>query len=46
VTLKGIAKEGYPAQLGDIPATMPKYPSMVQYLLETYAVDEELAKAY
>jgi hypothetical protein len=25
---------------------MPKYPFMVQYLLEIYAVDEELAKAY
>ena len=44
--LKGIAKEGYRAQLGDVPAKMPKYPFMVQYLLETYAVDEELAKAY
>jgi hypothetical protein len=44
--LKGIAKEGYRAQLGDVPATMQIYPSMVQYLLKTYAVDEELAKAY
>jgi hypothetical protein len=44
--LKGIAKEGYRAQLGDVPVAMPKYPFMVQYLLETYAVDEELAKAY
>jgi hypothetical protein len=44
--LKGIAKEGYRAQLGDVPVKMPKYPFMVQYLLETYAVDEELAKAY
>jgi hypothetical protein len=44
--LKGIAKEGYRAQLGDVPATMPKNPFMVQYLLETYAVNEELAKAY
>jgi hypothetical protein len=30
----------------DVPATMPKYSFMVQYLLETYSVDEELAKAY
>jgi hypothetical protein len=44
--LKGIAKERYRAQLGDVPETMPKDPFMVQYLLETYAVDEELAKAY
>jgi hypothetical protein len=44
--LKGIAKEGYRAQLGDVPATMQKYPFMFQYLLETYAVEEELAKDY
>jgi hypothetical protein len=44
--LKGIAKEGYRAQLGDVPVAMPKYPFMFQYLLETYAVDEELDKAY
>jgi hypothetical protein len=37
--LKGIAKEGYRAQLGDVPVSMPKYSFMVQYLLETYAVD-------
>jgi hypothetical protein len=40
--LKGIAKEGYRAQLGDVKATMPKYPFMVQYVLETNAVDGEL----
>jgi hypothetical protein len=44
--LKEIAKEGYWAQLVDVPLSMPKYPFMVQYLLETYTVDEELAKAY
>jgi hypothetical protein len=44
--LKGIAKEGYRAQLGDVPVSTPKYPFMVQYLLETYAVDEELEKGY
>ena len=44
--LKGIAKEGYRAQLGDVPAKMPKYPFMVHYILDTFAVDEELAKAY
>jgi hypothetical protein len=38
--IKGIAKKGYRAQLGDVPATMPKYPFMVQYLLDTDAVDE------
>jgi hypothetical protein len=26
--------------------SMPKYPFMVHYVLETYAVDEELARAY
>jgi hypothetical protein len=25
---------------------MPAYPYLVQYLLETYALDDELAKAY
>jgi hypothetical protein len=44
--LKGIAKEGYRAQFGDVPVSMPKYPFMVQYLLDIYDVDEELAKAY
>jgi hypothetical protein len=44
--LKGITKEGYRAQLGNVPVSMPKYPFMVQYLLETDAVDEELAKAF
>jgi hypothetical protein len=44
--MKGIAKEGYRAQLGDVPVKMPKYPFIAQYLLETYAVDDELAKAY
>jgi hypothetical protein len=38
--LKGIAKEGYRTQLGDVPVSMTKYPFMVQYLLETNAVDE------
>jgi hypothetical protein len=38
--LKRIAKEGYRAQLGDVPATIPKYPFMIQYLLETYADHE------
>jgi hypothetical protein len=44
--LKGIAKEGYRAQLGDVPVSMLKHPFMVQCLLETYVVYEELAKAY
>jgi hypothetical protein len=28
--LKGIAKEGYRAQLGNVPVSMPKYPFMGQ----------------
>jgi hypothetical protein len=44
--VKGITKEGYRAQLGDVRVSIQKYPFMVQYRLETYAVDEELAKAY
>ena len=44
--LTGIAKEGYRAHLDEAPLSFPTYPSMVQYLLETYAVDDELARAY
>jgi hypothetical protein len=44
--LTGTAKEGYRAQLDEVPPGMPAYPYMVQYLLETYALDDELAKAY
>jgi hypothetical protein len=41
-----MAKEGYRAQMDETPLGMPKYSFMVQWLLETYALDDELAKAY
>ena len=44
--LKDAAKEGYRAHMDDVPSGIPLYPYMVQYLLETYALDDELAKAY
>ena len=44
--LKGAAKEEYRSYLKEVPASKPLYPYMVQYLLETYASDDELAKAY
>jgi hypothetical protein len=44
--LVGIAKEGYRAHLDEAPLYFPTYPYMVQYLLETYAVDDELSRAY
>jgi hypothetical protein len=44
--LKDAAKEGYRAHLDETPSGMPYYPYMVQYLLETYAIDDELARAY
>jgi hypothetical protein len=42
----GIAKKGYRAHLDEAPLSFPTYPYMVKYLLETYAVDDELARAY
>jgi hypothetical protein len=44
--LTGAAKEGYHAHLDEARAVIPTYPYMVQYLLETYALDDELAQAY
>jgi hypothetical protein len=44
--LKGAPKEEYRSYLKEVPASKPLYPYMVQYLLETYASDDELAKAY
>jgi hypothetical protein len=44
--LKCAAKEEYRSYLKEVPASKPLYPYMVQYLLETYASDEKLAKAY
>jgi hypothetical protein len=44
--LTGAAKEGYRAHLDEAPLVFPTYPYMVQYLLETYALDDELAQAY
>jgi hypothetical protein len=44
--LKDAAKEGYRAHMDETPSGMLLYPYMVQYLLETYALDDEPAKAY
>jgi hypothetical protein len=44
--LDGMAREGYLAHLDDAPDGIQLYPFMVQYLLETYAVDEALTEAY
>jgi hypothetical protein len=44
--LQGMAKEGYRAQMDEVPSGMPKYPFMVQWLLETYALEDDLAKVY
>jgi hypothetical protein len=46
VFLKDAAKEGYRAHMDETPSGMLQYPYMVQYLLETYALDYELAKSY
>jgi hypothetical protein len=43
---KGMAKEVYRDQMDEDPSGMPKYPFMVQWLLGTYDLDDELAKAY
>jgi hypothetical protein len=44
--LKGLARQGYRAQLDDAPEGIQLYSYLVQYLLETYAVDEVLTHAY
>ena len=44
--LKGAPKEEYRSYLKEVLAGKPLYPHMVQYLLDTYASDDELAKAY
>jgi hypothetical protein len=44
--LTGIAKEGYRTHFKEIPLGAAIYPHMVQYLLATYARDDELSKAY
>jgi hypothetical protein len=44
--LKDAAKEGYRAHMDEAPLGMKLYPYMVQYLLATYALDDELARAY
>jgi hypothetical protein len=44
--LTGTSKESYRAQLDEVPPGMPAYPYLIQYLLETYAFDDELSKAY
>jgi hypothetical protein len=44
--LDGMAREGYRANLDDAPDGIHLYPFTVQYLLETYAVDEALTEAY
>jgi hypothetical protein len=45
-SLKDAAKEGYRVHIDETPPGMLQYPYMVRYLLETYALDDELAKAY
>jgi hypothetical protein len=44
--LTGAAKEGYLTHLNEAPSSIPTYPYMIQYLLETFTVDEEVARAY
>jgi hypothetical protein len=44
--LKDAAKEGYRAHMDEAQSGMLQYPHMIQYLLETYALDDELLKAY
>jgi hypothetical protein len=44
--LTGAAKEGYRAHLDEDPLVFPTYPFMIQYLLETYALDDEPDQAY
>jgi hypothetical protein len=44
--LPGASKEGYRAHLYEAPPGFPIYPYMIQYLLETYALDDELDQAY
>jgi hypothetical protein len=44
--LRDAAKEGCQAHKDETPSGMLIHPHMVQYLLETYALDHELAKAY
>jgi hypothetical protein len=44
--LTGAAKEGHRAHLDEAPMVFPTYPYMIQYLLETYALDDELSQAY
>jgi hypothetical protein len=41
----GAAKEGYRAHLDEASSVFPTYPYMIQYLLETYALDDELSQA-
>jgi hypothetical protein len=43
--INGMAKEGYRTQMDEAPSGMTKYKFMVQWLLETYALDDDLAKA-
>jgi hypothetical protein len=44
--LKDAATEGYRAHMDETTSRMLQYPYMVQYLLDTYALDDELAKVY
>jgi hypothetical protein len=44
--LTGIAKECYRTQCNKVPYGAALYPHMIQYLLDTYARDDELEKAY
>jgi hypothetical protein len=44
--LTGLAREEYRSAMKELPSNWSMYPRMVQRLLETYASDDELAKAY
>jgi hypothetical protein len=39
-------RPGYRAQMDEAPSGMPKYPFVIHWILETYALDDELSKAY
>jgi hypothetical protein len=44
--LKDAAKEGYRAHMDETPSGLLQYPYMIQYLLDTHSLHDELAKAY
>jgi hypothetical protein len=44
--LVGIAEQRYRAHLDEAPLCFPTYPYVLQYLIETYTVGDELSRAY